>query len=95
MQEIINNGQSKERTIKTVENATVPGQNCAAILHTRATLHRRFGKIPNLSGNIAQHCQTNHLGSCEAEVQMDAFTATPMPTAQTWTQWRLPRTCRD
>ena len=42
-------GGNKQQTVKPVQNAAVPREQCAVVLHTKAPLDGRHGQIAKLT----------------------------------------------
>ena len=55
-------GSNKQQTVKPVQNAAVAGEQSAVILHTKAPLDGRHGKIAELADNGGGHCIQRQLG---------------------------------
>lgn len=56
-QDPIQHRQREHRTIHTIQQPAMTGQQCPAIFHTGSTLDRRFRQIPDLPGDIRRQRQ--------------------------------------
>src|SRR3982751_496185 len=53
----INNGQREQSAVHPVENASVSQEKIATVLQPGPSLHRRFGKISELTRNVPSEGQ--------------------------------------